>query len=135
MISQSIDFNGNTGPFIQYTHARIRSIIRKAKELKYDHKNKQSKDLNLHSKEISIIKLLHDYPEITKQAAELLSPAIIANYTYELAREYNQFYHDHYILGEADKNVMNFRLVLTSAVGSIIQKAMSLLGIEMPERM
>jgi len=131
---ESIDFNGNTGPFLQYTYARIKSVLRKASE-----KNISiSQNLNLESmsaKEKELLKRISLFPLAVQEAGDNYSPAIIANYCYELVKEYNQFYHDHYIIGESDKNVMNFRLVLTSAVGSVVKKGMSLLGIEMPERM
>jgi arginyl-tRNA synthetase len=131
---ESIDFNGNTGPFIQYTYARIKSVLRKAA----DKNTTISENLKVESiseKEKELLKRISLFPAAVQEAGDNYSPAIVANYCYELVKEYNQFYHDHYILGEADENVKNFRLVLTSTVGSIIQKAMSLLGIEMPERM
>ncbi len=131
---ESIDFNGNTGPFIQYTYARIKSVLRKAA----DKNTTISENLKVESiseKEKELLKRISLFPAAVQEAGDNYSPAIVANYCYELVKEYNQFYHDHYILGETDENVKNFRLVLTSTVGSIIQKAMSLLGIEMPERM
>ncbi|MFK5855856.1 MAG: arginine--tRNA ligase [Bacteroidota bacterium] len=133
--AESIDFNGNTGPFIQYTHARIRSVIRKAKELKLELNFKLDSNYKFEPKEVLLLKLLHDYPEITKQAAESLSPAVIANYTYELAREYNQFYHEVVILKEEDEVKRNFRIALSEFSGSILKSAMALLGIQVPERM
>lgn len=131
---ESIDFNGNTGPFIQYTYARIKSVLRKVSESGVT----VSENVNMESisaKEKDLLKRLSLFPVAVQEAGDNYSPAIIANYCYELVKEYNQFYHDHYIIGESDLNVMNFRLVLTSAVGSVIQKGMKLLGIEMPERM
>jgi len=101
---ESIDFNGNTGPFIQYTYARIRSIVRKSGKLKIVSIFKIDDDLDFEPKEISLLKLLHDYKDTTKLAADNLSPALIANYAYELAKEYNQFYHEVVILKEADEN-------------------------------
>jgi len=133
--TESIDFNGNTGPFIQYTHARIRSIIRKANELKTNTDIKLDTDYNFEAKEISILKLLHGYPEITQQAADNLSPALIANFAYELAKEYNQFYHEVVILKEVDENKRNFRIALSEFTGKTIKSSMALLGIQVPERM
>jgi len=133
--AESIDFNGNTGPFIQYTHARIRSIIRKSKELGMDVDSSINNNYIFETKEVQVLKLLHDYPEITKQAAENMSPAIIANYAYELAREYNQFYHEVVILKEDDEVKRNFRIVLSEFTGNVLKSAMALLGIQMPERM
>ncbi len=133
--AESIDFNGNTGPFIQYTHARIRSIIRKSMQLKVDHDLEIRNDYNFEQKEISLLKLLHDYPEITSQAAASLSPALIANYTYDLAKEYNQFYHEVVILKEIDKNKRNFRIALSEFTGNTIKSSMALLGIQVPDRM
>ena len=131
---ESLDFNGNTGPFIQYTYARIKSVLRKANDQKI---NYRSADLSEHleSKEKNLLKLLHDYPQTIQQAAENLSPALIANYTYELAKEFNQFYHEHQILKETDVSVRNFRLGLSEHVGNTIKSATGLLGIEVPDRM
>ena len=132
---ESIDFNGNTGPFIQYTHARIRSVIRKAKEAGIDFTNNTLSEITLEEKEVSLIKLLGDYPIITRQAAEGMSPALIANFCYDLAKEYNQFYHDISILKESDHNKKAFRLQLSLFVARTLKSAMALLGIQMPERM
>ncbi len=131
---ESIDFNGNTGPFIQYTYARIQSILRKAA----DRNVSILADLNMDSmepKEKELLKRLSLFPAAVQEAGDNYSPAVVASYCYDLVKEFNQFYHDHTILGETDANIMNFRLVLASAVGSVIKKAMSLLGIEMPQRM
>ncbi len=133
--AESIDFNGNTGPFIQYTHARIRSIIRKASELGISVNSNVDSEYIFEPKEITLLKLLHDYPEITKQAAESMSPALVANYAYELAREYNQFYHEVVILKEENEIKRNFRIALSDFAGNVIKSAMSLLGIQVPERM
>ncbi len=133
--TESIDFNGNTGPFIQYTHARIRSIIRKSNELKLEVVPNINSNYIFEPKEIMVLKLLHDFPEITKQAAENLSPALVANYTYELAREYNQFYHEVVILKEEDNAKRNFRIALSEFTGNVLKSAMALLGIQVPERM
>jgi arginyl-tRNA synthetase len=131
---ESLDFNGNTGPFIQYTHARIRSVMRKAAEQGIDHKHDRDA-IELEPKEKNLLKLLHDYPAIISQAAENLSPALIANFAYDLAKEYNQFYHEHQILKEADEQVRDFRLGLSEFVGNTIKSAAGLLGMEVPERM
>lgn len=132
---ESIDFNGNTGPFIQYTHARIRSIIRKSEELNINTSQTLNPEFDFETKELSVLKLLHDYPEITQQAAQSLSPAIIANYVYDLAKEYNQFYHEVAILKESDESKRNFRVALSEFTGKTIKSAMALLGIQVPERM
>ncbi len=129
---ESIDFNGNTGPFIQYTYARIRSLLRKAGD------NLPALDVaNVapNDKEIAIIQRLADFATIVIEAGKTYSPALIANYTYELAKEFNQFYHDYSILKEDDDNVKVFRLELSRTVASVIKRALSLLGIEVPERM
>ena len=133
--AESIDFNGNTGPFVQYTHARIKSIIRKAAELNIDVSGKVDEGYNFESKEVELMKLLHDFPEITKQAAESMSPALIANYAYDLAREYNQFYHEVVILKETDEVKRAFRIALSEFSGNVIKSAMALLGIQVPDRM
>ncbi len=131
---ESIDFNGNTGPFIQYTHARIRSVIRKGKEAGYSWDNQQQNP-ELLPKEKSLIKLLYEFPQIIDSAAKNFSPATIANYAYELAREYNQFYQEITILKEENESKRLFRLALTEFTGNTIKSAMWLLGIEVPERM
>ncbi len=131
---ESIDFNGNTGPFIQYTYARIKSVLRKAYEKKIAITN-ELKIPSFSLKEKEILKRLSQFPETVREAGNNFSPAIIANYCYELVKEYNQFYHDHSILSEPNAELLNFRLVLSSAVADIIKRGMNLLGIEMPERM
>ena len=131
---ESIDFNGNTGPFIQYTHARIKSVLRKAEEQGISLVS-VDKTLPLSEKEAYLIQLLADYPSVVKQAGEEFSPAIIANYTYDLVKEYNQFYHDFSILREENTALKNFRLVLSVTVAKVIQNGMYLLGIDVPERM
>ncbi len=131
---ESIDFNGNTGPFIQYTYARISSVLRKAAEKGIS----VSSRLNIKSistKEKDLLKRLSLFPATVQEAGENYSPAVIANYCYELVKEFNQFYHDHSILGESDPDQMNFRLVLATSVGKVVRDGMNLLGIEMPERM
>jgi len=131
---ESIDFNGHTGPFVQYTHARIQSLLRKAadKGLNVLNETYQGKVL---PKEKEIIKLLNDYPAIIKDAARNFSPAIIANYVYDLAREYSQFYQEINILREKDVSVAVFRLSLSSATAQVIMSSMGLLGIDVPEKM
>ncbi|MCY1718859.1 arginine--tRNA ligase [Prolixibacteraceae bacterium Z1-6] len=131
---ESIDFNGNTGPFIQYTYARIKSVLRKAAE-KDIVINEKIAVQDISAKEKELLKRISLFPAAVQEAGVNYSPAIIANYCYELVKEFNQFYHDHFILGEADADIMNFRLVLATSVGKVIQKGMNLLGIEMPERM
>ena len=131
---ESIDFNGNTGPFIQYTYARIRSVFRKAMEKGISVKNGLNID-EISFKEKELIKKITLFPTSVQEAAENYSPAVIANYCYDLVKEYNQFYHDHSILSEPDPDRMNFRLILSSIVGDVVKKGMNMLGIEMPERM
>lgn len=132
---ESIDFNGNTGPFIQYTHARIRSVLRKAVAQQIDYAKEDHLPVEIIDKERSLLKLLHEYPSIISQAAANMSPALIANYAYDLAKEYNQFYHELPMLKEPDIAKRNFRLGLSEFVGNTIKSAMGLLGIEVPERM
>lgn len=134
--AESIDFNGNTGSFIQYTYARIRSVLRRAEEAGLTHSQSfASLGIKLSSKEEELIARLADYADVVADAGKTYSPALIANYVYELVKEYNQFYHDLSILKEEDKAVQSFRLALSAAIAGTIQRAMSLLGIEMPERM
>ncbi len=130
---ESIDFNGNTGPFIQYTYARTRSIERKAAEAGVNINT--AKPDSISEKECAIIRMLNDFPAIVKQAGTDYSPSGIANYAYELAKEYNQFYHDFSILKEENEAAKAFRILLTHNVGKVIKTAMGLLGIEVPERM
>jgi len=131
---ESIDFNGNTGPFIQYTYARIKSVLRKAAEKNISISELLTVD-SLSGKEKELLKRISLFPAIVGEAGDNYSPALIANYCYELVKEFNQFYHDHSILGETDENIRNFRLLLATSVSNVIQKGMGLLGIEMPERM
>ena len=131
---ESIDFNGNTGPFIQYTYARTRSIERKANEAGVNMESAAT-PAKISEKECSIIRMLNDFPAAVRQAGIDYSPSGIANYTYELAKEYNQFYHDFSILREEDEAAKAFRVQLTRNVGKVIKTAMNLLGIEVPERM
>lgn len=132
---ESIDFNGNTGPFIQYTYARISSILRKANEQGLNIPNELELDAPLNEKEIAIIQKLSEYEMAVKQAGIDYSPSGIANYCYELTKEFNQFYHDYSILGEEDKAKKLVRLVIASNVAKIIKNGMNLLGIEVPQRM
>jgi arginyl-tRNA synthetase len=133
--AESIDFNGNTGPFIQYTYTRIMSVFRKAQQMGIDTGCIDYTGEKAGKKEIDLIKLLRKFSETVSSAASGYSPALIANYCYDLSREYNQFYHDFSILGENDEEIRNFRLVLSKVTSEIIYKGMWLLGIEMPERM
>lgn len=133
--AESIDFNGNTGPFIQYTYARIRSVMKKAGETTDVDQAGNLNEVIPNAKEISVIKLLNDFPALVMEAARELSPALIANYCYELAREFNQFYHDYSILGENDRSIRSFRLKLSELTGNVLERALWLLGIEAPERM
>ncbi len=130
---ESIDFNGNTGPFIQYTHARIKSILRKAQE--EGKKSEVDDDIVLSPKEVRMVKILASYPDKVKEAADSLSPALIANYAYDLAKEFNQYYHDTPILRESDSKVLSMRLSLIEEVAVVLEKAMGLLGISLPDRM
>ncbi|NLJ20734.1 MAG: arginine--tRNA ligase [Bacteroidales bacterium] len=132
---ESIDFNGNTGPFIQYTHARIRSVLRKADEQSISFGKVNNLHLLLSEKERYLIQLLTEFPEVVKEAGNEFNPALIANFLYELVKEYNQFYHDYSILKEENTDLRNFRLVLSSAIAEVIKNGMALLGIEVPERM
>lgn len=130
---ESIDFNGNTGPFIQYTCARIKSVLRKASEQGI--KISQAGNISLQDKEISLIQNLTAFPAIVEQAGKDFSPALIANYVYELVKEYNQFYQTSPILKEENAETMNMRLMLSACTVKIIESGMSLLGIEMPDKM
>lgn len=132
---ESIDFNGNTGPFIQYTHARIRSVIRKANEMNIELAISMTNTFNIGSKEKELIKYLYEFPAIIDEAAKNMSPALIANYCYELSKEFNQFYHDFSILKESNQALRKLRIVISQQVGLVLKTGMGLLGIEMPERM
>ena len=127
---ESVDFNGNTGPFIQYTYARIRSVIRKGTDIP-----RSTGEQDLNHKEVSLIRLMHDFPEVVGEASRVLNPSLIANFLYELAKEFNQFYHDHSILSADTSAQVSQRLLLAEATGNIIESGMELLGIEVPERM
>ena len=132
---ESIDFNGNTGPFIQYTHARICSVLRKANEQGIAIPASLPNDAPLNEKEINLIQKLSDYASVVEQAGKDYSPSGIANYCYELTKEFNQFYHDYSILKEEDNNKKIVRLVLAQNVAKVIKNGMNLLGIDVPERM
>lgn len=132
---ESIDFNGNTGPFIQYTHARIQSILRKAAEQGISIPSTLSADISLSVKEEGLVQQVAEYASIVKQAGDEYNPALIANYIYDLVKEYNQFYHDYTILKEENTDLKNFRLILSDNVGRVVKSGMSLLGIEVPDRM
>jgi arginyl-tRNA synthetase len=131
---ESVDFQGNTGPFIQYTYARIQSILRKAEELEQD-LNSSQKLADLHEKEKELLKQLQLFPETIQLAADNYSPALIANYTYDLVKEFNSFYQNVSILGELDKSKKIFRIQLAKQVGQVIKSAFGLLGIQVPDRM
>ncbi len=131
---ESIDFNGNTGPFIQYTHARIKSVLRKAEEQGIAIDCAPS-NITISDKEAGLIRLLAQFPEVVRQAGNDYSPSVIANYVYDLVKEYNQFYHDFSILRESDEQLRSFRLLLSKNVAKIVRLGMQLLGIDVPERM
>ena len=130
---ESIDFNGNTGPFIQYTHARICSILRKAEETGITTENYTN--ASLLDEEVELIKTLTEYPAAVRSAAQQFAPSVIAAYAYELAKQFNGYYHDHSILKEQDATTRSLRLMLAEQVARVIRSAMSLLGIAVPERM
>jgi len=131
---ESIDFNGNTGPFIQYTYARIQSVLRKAADAEIEIPVK-TPEIELNDKESTLIKILVTFPEIVKEAGQNHSPALVANFVYELVKEFNQYYHDFTIMNETDEEVRKFRLLLAKTIGQTIKNGFSLLGIEVPERM
>jgi arginyl-tRNA synthetase len=132
---ESIDFQGNTGPFIQYTHARICSIIRKAKEQGIEIKSIHTRGFELMDTEIELIYILGNYKSIIKEAAEAFSPSLIAMYSYDLAKQFNKLYNELSILKEEDENKQNIRLTLADITGKTIQHAFSLLGIVSPNKM
>jgi len=132
---ESIDFNGNTGPFIQYTYARIHSVLKKAEEAGTEMNKLKISSEKIGAKEKELIKLIYDFPALVKEAAENLSPALIANYVYDLAKEYNQFYHDFSILKAEKEEERNLRILTSKKIAEILKTGMELLGIEMPERM
>ena len=132
---ESIDFNGNTGPFIQYTYARIQSVLRKAAESGIVIPEQIPARIELSEKEEGLIQMVADFAAVVKQAGEDYSPSIIANYTYDLVKEYNQFYHDYSILREENEAVKVFRIALSANVAKVVRLGMNLLGIEVPSRM
>lgn len=132
---ESIDFNGNTGSFIQYTFARICSVLRKADEQSIVLDANMSRNLELSEKETSLVQSLSEYPAVIKQAGDEYSPSLIANYIYELVKQYNQFYHDCQIIKEEDFALRNFRLILSRNVAKVVKSGMGLLGISVPEKM
>lgn len=133
--AESIDFNGNTGPFIQYTYARIQSVLRKAAEQGLTLPERLVSTTTLSEKETALIQLTAEYASTLKQAGDEYNPALIANYVYELVKEYNQFYHDHPILKEENNHIKELRLTLSANVAKIVKSGMALLGIEVPDRM
>ena len=133
--AESIDFNGNTGPFIQYTYARIRSLLRKAAEQGYSIEALPHDKVELSQKEQELIQHVAEFPDVVMQAGAEYSPSSIANYCFELTKEFNQFYHDFSILREEDAAMRDFRLILSRNVAKVVRTGMGILGIEMPERM
>ncbi len=132
---ESIDFNGNTGPFIQYTYTRIRSVIKKGEESGIKWHDSDLSGVIPNQKEINVIKLINEFPEIVSEASKELSPALVANFCYDIAKEFNQFYHDFSILGEENHSMRDFRLCLSEMTGRVIKNGLWLLGVEVPERM
>lgn len=132
---ESIDFNGNTGPFIQYTYARISSILRNAEKMKIKFNGRASAEADLLDREVDLVSILTDYNIIISEAANKLNPAIIANYIYELVKEFNQYYHEHSILKEQDPKSLQFKLLLSLQIANTIKRGMGLLGIDVPEVM
>jgi len=133
--AESIDFNGNTGPFIQYTYTRIKSVLKKASDAGTESNAVGFEKVVPNQKEINLVKLINDFPGIVSQAAAELTPALIANYCFEVSKEFNQFYHDYTILGENDRDIRNFRVYLSLMTGTVIKNGLWLLGIEVPDRM
>lgn len=132
--AESIDFNGNTGSFVQYGYARIQSVLRKAANADIEITN-NIESIELNEQELELIKKIHQYGNVLSEAERSLSPALIANYSYDLVKAYNRFYHDYQILNESNKDIVNFRLVLSQKIGETIKHAMNLLGINVPDRM
>ena len=133
--AESIDFNGNTGPFIQYTYARIQSVLRKAQGMDDLRFTNYDSGVSLNEKELGLIQRLCDFPAVVKQAGDEFSPAVICNYAYALACDFNSFYHDYSILNEPDADKRALRIALSAEVARVVARAMALLGIEVPERM
>lgn len=132
---ESIDFNGNTGPFIQYTYARIQSILRKSIEMGIVLPNKFINSIELNVKEENLVQMLANFAVVVKQAGDDYTPSVIANYVYDLVKEYNQFYHDFSVLREENESIRLFRVMLSSNIAKVIRLGMGLLGIEVPDRM
>ncbi len=132
---ESIDFNGNTGPFIQYTHARIRSVVRKAKKMNISVPSMISEDTIMNEKELDLIKTIDQFELVLQETSQLLDPGMIANYAYELAKDFNHYYHDYSILKAQDGKILQFRLFLADQVSKNLKYAMALLGIDVPEKM
>jgi arginyl-tRNA synthetase len=132
---ESIDFNGNTGPFVQYTYARVQSVFRKAAEKGINTSMQLNENMELTDKEAGVLKMISNFPNVVKDAGEAYSPAIVANYVYDLAKEFNQFYHESSIVYEEDEAKRSIRLALARAVGQTIKQSMWLMGIDVPERM
>jgi arginyl-tRNA synthetase len=134
---ESVQFQGNTAPFIQYTYARISAILRKAQDMQLDLENPEilDKQSGLKPSEQEVIRLLADFPQKISQAADEYAPSVIAQYAYDLAKEYNRFYTEVPIFGEEDPDILLFRVIFSRSVAQTIKNAMGLLGIEVPERM
>ena len=133
---ESIDFNGNTAPFIQFNYVRIQALLRKATaEEKYDLNEQKDSNINISPKEKELIIKLHNYSSTLQQSAREYSPALIANYAYELAKDYSQYYHDTPVFKESNQELILFRLQLAKTIGAYIQEALRLLGINVPDRM
>ena len=128
---ESIDFNGNTGPFIQYTHARIKSVLSKAGKIT----DTSDENVVVNPLEREIIKLIYEYPTVLEESAKQYNPALIANHVYELTKTFNRFYHDYSILKEENEKTKQFRLLLAAQCAKVIKSGMKLMGIEVPDRM
>jgi arginyl-tRNA synthetase len=132
---ESIDFDGNTGPFIQYTYTRIRSVFRKAQDMGVHIPAESPLSVSLNNKEKNLLKLIHEFPSVLKDAGNAFNPSLIANFIYDMVKEYNQFYHDYSILKEENPEIRDMRLVMSHVTAGIVKRGMEMLGIEMPERM
>ena len=132
---ESIDFNGNTGPFIQYTYARIQSIFRKAEANQITIQERAEVDTVMSEKEVQLMRMIANFPAVVTEAGKVYSPALIANFVYDLAKEFNQFYHESPIAVEEDEAKRSMRLLLCKASGNVIKNAMWMMGIDVPDRM
>lgn len=132
---ESIDFDGNTGPFIQYTYTRIRSVFRKGDEMGVHMPAESPVSVLLNNKEKNLLKMIHEFPSVVRDAGSAFNPSLIANFIYDMVKEYNQFYHDHSILKEENPDIRDMRLVMSYVTAGIVKRGMEMLGIEMPERM